>query len=79
MTVNLYGELRSYVPAGRPGPFSLKVPTRTTVRDILNYLRVPNDVPLAVVINGSHEDRDFRVAEDDVLSVFSMAAFRESA
>ncbi len=79
VTVNLYGELRAYLPVGKPGAVALKVPTRTTVRDVLNYLRVPADLPLAVVVNGIHRDKDYRIVEADVLSVFSMAAFKDSS
>ncbi|MDE3076545.1 MAG: MoaD/ThiS family protein [Chloroflexota bacterium] len=78
VTVNLYGELRAYLPVGKPGAVRLRVPTRTTVRDLLNYLHVPADLPLAVVVNGAHRDKDYRVADADVLSVFSMAAFKDA-
>jgi molybdopterin converting factor small subunit len=49
------------------------------VRDVLDYLKVPSDVPLSVVVNGEHHDRAYTLSDGDVVSVFSMAAFGEPA
>ena len=75
--INLYGEVKSYLPAGKKSSFSLRVPEGTAVRDILDYLKVPAQAPLAVVVNGAHHDSFYRVVDSDVLSIFSMAAFAD--
>lgn len=76
VTVNLYGDLRKHL-AGKKPPIGLRVPAGLAVRDVLDYLNVPGEAPLSVVVNGEHHDRDFRLSDGDVLSVFSMAAFGE--
>jgi molybdopterin converting factor small subunit len=75
VTVNLYSELRKYLPAGKKPTIGLRVPDGLAVRDVLDYLKVPRDTPVAVVVNGVHRDRAYALSDGDVLSVFSMAAF----
>ena len=77
VTVNLYGELRKHL-AGKKPPIGLRVPAGLAVRDVLEYLKVPGEAPVSVVVNGEHHDRDFRLSDGDVLSVFSMAAYAEA-
>ena len=72
VTVNLYGELRKY--GSRPS-LALRVPSGASVSDVLDFLKVPAEEPLAIVVNGLHMQRGHRLAEADVVSVFSMAAF----
>lgn len=79
VTVNLYGELRKHLAPGKKPPMGLKVPAGMAVRDVLDYLKVPADAPLSVVVNGEHRDRAHTLSDGDVLSVFSMAAFGEAA
>ena len=75
VTVNLYGELRKYRAPGKGSSVTLRVPNGLTVRDVLDYLKIPSEAPLSVVVNGEHGDREQHLAEGDVLSVFSMSAF----
>ena len=76
VTVNLYGEVRKY---GKKPAFTLRVPASTSVADVLAYLKLPEAEPMAVVLNGAHVGRSQPLAEDDVLSIFSMAAFGSDA
>ena len=57
VTVNLYGELRKHLAPGKKPPIGLRVPAGMAVRDVLDYLNVPADSPLSVVVNGEHHDR----------------------
>ena len=77
VTVNLYGDLRKHLAPGKRPPIGLKVPAGLAVSDVLDYLSVPGDKPVAVVVNGEHHDRAYRLSDGDVVSVFSMAAFAE--
>lgn len=79
VTVHLYGELRKHLAPGKKPPMGLKVPAGMAVRDVLEYLKVPADAPLSVVVNGEHRDRTHMLSDGDVVSVFSMAAFGEPA
>lgn len=75
--MNVYGEVRKYLTPGRKPTFELRVPAGMAVNDVLDYLKVPEDLPVAVVVNGIHRSRAYRLAEADVLSVFPMTAFAE--
>ncbi len=56
---------------------SLRVPAGLTVAAVLEYLKIPDDVSVAVVVNGEHRGRSHQLSDGDVLSIFSMAAFQE--
>ena len=79
VTVNVYGDLRKHLSRGKKPTFTLKVPSGMVVADVLDYLKVPSDAPVAVVVNGVHGDRETRLAEEDVLSIFGMAAFADQS
>jgi hypothetical protein len=75
VTVNLYGDARKYLPQGKKPTFTLKVPAGMAASHVLDYLKIPADAPLAIVVNGVHQDRHCRLSDLDVLSVFGMEAF----
>ncbi len=75
ISVNLYGELRKFLAPGKKASLGLRVPDGLTVRDVLDYLKVPRETAVAVVVNGEHRDRAHALLDGDVISVFSMAAF----
>lgn len=78
ISVNLYGDLRKYRAPGKGSTAALRVPNGLTVDAVLEFLKIPRNVPLAVVVNGEHQNRLHQLMDGDVLSVFSMSAF-ESA
>lgn len=77
VTVNLYGGLRKYLARGKKPTFALRVPAGMAVDDVLEYLKIPADEPISVVVNGAHRDRAWQLSDEDVLSVFDMGAFAE--
>ena len=76
--MNLYGEARTCLAPGKKPVVALRVPTATTVQRVLDYLKLPPDMPLAIVVNGTHSGRDRDLADGDVISIFSMSAFESS-
>jgi molybdopterin converting factor small subunit len=77
ITVNLYGDLRQYRAAGKSTSMVLRVPAGLTVAAVLDYLKIPTDRAVSVVVNGEHRGREHQLADGDVISMFSMAAFEE--
>ncbi|MHB8618351.1 MAG: ubiquitin family protein [Chloroflexota bacterium] len=75
VTVNLYGELMGYLPTGKRSPLAVKAAEGCCAADLLSHLGVPSELPLAVVVNGGHRDPSYRLADGDVLSIFSLSAF----
>ena len=61
--VRLFATLQPYLPAGARGDgVSLELPPGTTVRDVVESLKIPSDLAWLAVVNG----RD--AAPEDVLS-----------
>ena len=73
--VKLFATLRDYLPKGS-GRFSCKmeVDGSTRVQDILSRLKIPEEIPKIILINGVHAKKEQVLKEGDVLSVFPPVA-----
>ena len=73
--LKLFATLRDYLPKGSDR-FSckLKIEEHTRVRDILAKLRIPEDMPKIILVNGVHGKGEQVLKEGDVLSVFPPVA-----
>jgi sulfur carrier protein len=73
--VKLFATLRDYLPKGS-GRFSCKmeVDRSTRVQDILSRLKIPEEIPKIILINGVHGKKEQLLKEGDVLSVFPPVA-----
>jgi sulfur-carrier protein len=73
--VKLFATLRDYLPKGS-GRFSCKmeIDGDTRVKDILDKLRIPEELPKIILINGIHGKVDQALKEGDVISIFPPVA-----
>jgi molybdopterin converting factor small subunit len=73
--VKLFATLRDYLPKGS-SRFSCKmeVDGSTRVQDILSRLKIPDEFPKIILINGVHAKKDQLLKEGDVLSIFPPVA-----
>lgn len=73
--VKLFATLRDYLPKGS-SRFSCKMEVggHTRVKDILSRLKIPDDIPKIILINGIHGKNDQVLNEGDVLSIFPPVA-----
>ncbi len=73
--VKLFATLRDYLPKGS-SRFSCKmeVDGHTRVQDILERLKIPEEIPKIILINGVHGKKDQRVKDGDVVSIFPPVA-----
>jgi sulfur carrier protein len=73
--VKLFATLRDYLPKGS-GRFSCKmeVDSSTRVQDILSRLKIPEEIPKIILVNGVHGKREQILKAGDVLSVFPPVA-----
>ena len=73
--VKLFATLRDYLPKGS-GQFSCKVEidSADTVRDVLEKLKIPEEMPKIILVNGVHSNLDRVLKFGDVLSVFPPVA-----
>jgi sulfur-carrier protein len=69
--VRLFALLEGYLPVGSEGDsVSLDVPPGTTVRDIVESLKIPSELSCLTVINGCDAPPEQSLAPGDVLSMF---------
>ncbi len=73
--VKLFATLRDYLPKGS-SRFScrMEVDNLTRVQDILARLKIPEDMPKIILVNGIHGKKEQVLKEGDVLSVFPPVA-----
>jgi molybdopterin converting factor small subunit len=73
--VKLFATLRDFLPEGS-GRFSCKmeIDGKTRVQDILSKLKIPEEMPKIILVNGVHGKKDQTLKEGDVLSVFPPVA-----
>ena len=73
--VKLFATLRDYLPKGS-SRFScrMEIDGSTRVRDILSRLKIPEQIPKIILINGVHGKKEQTLKEGDVLSVFPPVA-----
>ena len=73
--VKLFATLRDYLPKGS-SQFSCKmgIDLHTRIQDILSRLKIPDDLPKIILVNGIHGKKDQVLKEGDVLSIFPPVA-----
>ena len=73
--VKLFATLRDYLPKGS-SLFSCKmeVDDSTRVQEILSRLKIPEEIPKIILINGVHGKREQTLKDGDVLSIFPPVA-----
>ncbi len=73
--VRLFATFRDYLPAGS-STFSFKkvLDKPTTVREIIDELRLPEQIPKIIIINGNHSTAEYILQNGDVLSIFPPVA-----
>jgi molybdopterin converting factor small subunit len=73
--VRLFATLRDYLPQGS-SQFSCKLQVKSTdtVGDVLGKLKVPDETPKIILVNGIHSTLDSVLKPGDVLSVFPPVA-----
>ncbi len=73
--VKLFATLRDYLPKGS-SRFSCKMEVngQTQIQDILSKLKIPDDIPKIILVNGIHGKLEQVLKEGDVLSIFPPVA-----
>ncbi|UCD72334.1 MAG: MoaD/ThiS family protein [Syntrophobacterales bacterium] len=73
--VKLFATLRDYLPKGS-GQFSCKLELNSTntVMDVLKKLKIPDEIPKIILVNGVHSNLDRVLKLGDVLSIFPPVA-----
>jgi molybdopterin converting factor small subunit len=71
VTVRLFATFRDFLPqhAIRSG-LQLDVHEHDTVQALMKALRVPDDLPKIVLVNGQHASENSLLMDGDIVSVF---------
>ena len=73
--VKLFATLRDYLPKGSDRfSCNMEVEGSTRVQDILSRLKIPEEMPKIILINGIHGKKDQVLKDGDVLSIFPPVA-----
>jgi sulfur carrier protein ThiS len=68
--VHLFANLADYRPPGaRTGPVRVELPAGATLHDLLRQLRIPDEVPCLLLVNGRDVEPTVRLSGGDVVSV----------
>lgn len=69
--VRLFATLQPYLPADAAGDsISLDLPAGATVRDVVESLKIPDDLACLTVVNGRDADLEQVLAPGDELAMF---------
>lgn len=73
--MKLFATLRDYLPKGS-GQFSvkMKMDESSRVQDILTQLKIPEEMPKIILVNGVHGKKDQALKDGDVVSIFPPVA-----
>jgi sulfur carrier protein ThiS len=68
--VHLFANLAEYQPpGGRTGPVRMELPAGATLQDLLRRLRIPDEIPRLLLVNGRDVEPTVRLSAGDVVSV----------
>ena len=73
--VKLFATLRDYLPKGS-SQFSckMKIDGSTRIQDILSRLKLPEETPKIILVNGVHGKKEQILKDADVVSIFPPVA-----
>ena len=69
ITLKLYTVLREYLPGDLKDSI-LSIPDNSRVVDVINMLKIPDELPKIILINGSQGNSESEICDGDELSMF---------
>lgn len=69
--IRLFANFRDFLPPGS-GPFSFvtSFDGKKSVGQIIEELKLPDDIPRIIIVNGLHCETDYVLKDGDVVSLF---------
>ena len=73
--VKLFATLRDYLPKGNDGKScQMEIDTTTTIEQTITTLKIPDEIPKIILVNGLQASMDQTLKAGDVLSIFPPVA-----
>jgi molybdopterin converting factor small subunit len=73
--VKLFATLRDYLPKGSSQfSYKMEVEGPCQIQDIISRLKIPEEMPKIILINGVHGKKDQILKDGDVISIFPPVA-----
>ena len=69
ITLKLYTVLREYLPGDLKDNI-LSIPDNSKVVAVINMLKIPDEVPKIILINGAQKKPESKLSDGDELSMF---------
>ncbi len=69
ITLKLYTVLREYLPADIKEN-TLSIPDNSKVVDLIKILKIPDELPKIILINGVQKNPESELSDGDELSIF---------
>ncbi len=66
IVVKLFATLRDFGPKYSEIDFS----ERTCLKDVIDYFKIPEEMPLIKLVNGEFANNDYELKEGDIVSLF---------
>ena len=68
--VRLFANLRDFMAKDKRGLDIIELDNSGTVEDLLQTLKIPEDNPLIIMVNGKRELNNIRLKEGDRIGIF---------
>ena len=70
--VKLFGIFCDFFPPGTKGPgFWLEMEEEAGLKEVISKLKIPEDLPRSIILNGRAAKGDFPLKEGDVVAIFT--------
>jgi len=75
VTVKLFATLRDFLPKNSDGKSCrVEIDENTTIKQIITQLKLPEEIPKIILVNGLNGSIDQTLKDGDVLSIFPPVA-----
>lgn len=69
--IRLFANFRDFLPPGSGSfSFTTSFEGRKTVSQVIEELKLPDNIPRIIIVNGLHSEADYVLQDGDVISLF---------
>jgi molybdopterin converting factor small subunit len=69
--IRLFANFRDFLPEGsKVFSYFMSFDGEKTVHDVIHELKLPDDIPRIIIVNGIHAEADHVIKDGDVVSLF---------